>query len=539
MDNAHQCADRASARRIASQVAPFAGDCPRASKRTALRDVPDTVWRTRAFGLLGITVLILLPLGRGAALGVPRSTKSLIPQTPSQERTGVQLPAPTPRTFPSDTTVQARPDTSSIDVLVEAALAVNPAIRAARERLSAARARVGPAGLLADPTLMLGIQNLPLGTMRTAPAGHGTTPSSSGPDPMTMKMIGIGQTIPFPRKLSLSRRAVAREAESAEAALAVVRWQVTRDARGAYYELVFLDRALEIVDRNHRVLADFATITETRYGVGTAGQQDVLKARVELTRLAENAVALKEQRRASLARLNSLLDRPTDAPLVAERLPERIARAAVADSASRIRFASADLGARAEGSPLPPLSELQERAVRQSPMLREHEAMIAAQSARLELARKAYLPDFDVSLQYGQRTGLPDMVTAFVSIPLPVQKRKKQDLLVADARSQLAALEADHHAKQNELRAEVARLYSELERQRAQLALYVKAIIPQGRASLASATSSYQVGRVEFLTVLENQATLFNYETEYFRTLTDFASTLAELERVLGEEILR
>lgn len=501
--------------------------------------MPDSVWRACAAWLLGIAVLVSLPLNTGVALGVRRFSNPGLPQTSSEERTRVQLPVAGSRAVPSDTTVQTRPDTSSVDVLVEAALAVNPAIRAARERLSAARARVGPAGLFADPTLMLGILNLPLGRMRSVPAGSGAMPASSGPDEMTMKMIGVGQTIPYPGKLSLSRRAAAREAESAEAALAVVRWQVTWDVRSAYYDLVFLDRALEIVDRNHRVLADFATITETRYGVGTAGQQDVLKARVELTRLAENAVALKEQRRASLARLNSLLDRPTDAPLVAERLPQRISRAAVADSASRIRFASADLGARAEGSPLPPLSELQERAVRQSPMLREHEAMIAAQSARLELARKAYLPDFDVSLQYGQRTGLPDMVTAFVSIPLPVQKRKKQDQLVADARSQLAALEAEHHAKQNELRADVARLYSELERQRAQLALYVKAIIPQGRASLASATSSYQVGRVEFLTVLENQATLFNYETEYFRTLTDFASTLAELERVLGEEILR
>ncbi len=93
--------------------------------------------------------------------------------------------------------------------------------------------------------------------------------------------------------------------------------------------------------------------------------------------------------------------------------------------------------------------------------------------------------------------------------------------------------------KGSELRAEVARLVSELERQRAQLAVYVKAVLPQGQASLASATASYQVGKTEFLTVLENQATLFSYETEYFRALSDFAKTLAELERVVGREVLR
>lgn len=535
MDNVHHRADRASARRVAprlaSRIAPLA-------RRPGLRARRRTAWHTHSPRIFGLAALILVPFRTTDAFGVRQSTSAARLQTSLRTQTAHVATAASP-TPASDSGLQAPQGTSSVDSLVEAALAVSPAIRAAQERLSAARARVGPAGLLADPMLMLGIQNLPLGQMKSAPAGHGAAPSSSGPDPMTMKMIGVGQTLPYPGKLSLSRRAAAREAEAAMAALSAVRWQVTTDVRRAYYDLVFVDKALEIVDRNHRVLVDFVSITEARYGVGTGGQQDVLKARVEVTRLAESAVALKEQRRASLARLNALLDRPTDTPVAAERVPERIARAAVADTASRIRFVSAELGARAADSPLPSLSDLQERVVRQSPMLREHEAMIAVQAARLELARKAYLPDFDVSLQYGQRTGFPDMVSAIVSIPLPWQKGRKQDALVADARAQLSAIEAEYHAKQNELRAEVASLYSALERQRAQLALYVKAIIPQGRASLASATSSYQVGRVEFLTVLENQATLFNYETEYHRTLTDFAATLADLERVLGEEILR
>ncbi|MGH7719820.1 MAG: TolC family protein, partial [Gemmatimonadaceae bacterium] len=163
---------------------------------------------------------------------------------------------------------------------------------------------------------------------------------------------------------------------------------------------------------------------------------------------------------------------------------------------------------------------------------------IAAQAARAELARKEYLPDFDLSIQYGQRNSRPDMMSAMVSIPLPLRKRGRQDAYVAEARADLAALDAERRARQNEVRAEVAQLHSELERDRAQLALYVTSILPQGRASLASATASYQVGRVEFLRVLDDQATLFNYETEYFRVLSDLARTLAELERIVGQEVL-
>ena len=79
---------------------------------------------------------------------------------------------------------------------------------------------------------------------------------------------------------------------------------------------------------------------------------------------------------------------------------------------------------------------------------------------------------------------------------------------------------------------------SDLEQERTQLALYRKAILPQSRASVTTSAASYQLGKVELATVLDSQSTLFTYETNYFRALTDFATNLAELERVVGKEIL-
>ena len=423
--------------------------------------------------------------------------------------------------------------------LVRTALTVNPGIRGAQARLDAARKRILPAGLPSDPMLMAGIVNLPLGPMRRRATQHGQPAVSGGPDEMTMRMVGIEQTLPYPGKLSLRRRVAEREADALSAALARSQRQVVRDVKDAYYDLAFTDQALSIVKRNGDVLGGLIKVTEARYAVGVAGQQDVLKARVEATRLAETAVTLTEERRATLARLNSLLDRPTDAPVARPTIPVSVTRAAVASSSDQIRFTSSALGARAADSPFPSVFALQETAVSESPEIRESDAMIAAQVARLELARKDVLPDFDLSLQYGQRGGgLPDMVTALVSVPLPVFKGHKQNQLVSEATAQVDALGAERAQRRNALRAEVARLVSELERSRSQLALYVKALLPQANASLTSAAASYQVSRVEFLTVLDNQATVFNYETEYFRALSDFAKNLAELERVVGKEVI-
>ncbi|MES2178512.1 MAG: TolC family protein [Gemmatimonadota bacterium] len=458
--------------------------------------------------------------------------------TPVVAQSSVRATTPPTSASAAGRPVDEPSDAPTLDSLVALALAINPAIRAAGSRIDAARARVGPAAALADPMLMLGIINQPLGR---GPGGGGDAMASpSGPDEMTMRMVGVSQTLPFPGKRPLARLGAELEVAVARASVDVVRRQVEYDVKAAWYDIAFIDQALTIVDRNRDVLAGLIKVAEARYGLGSAGQQDVLRARVEATRLAETASELIEQRHAAVALLNGVLDRPVATEVPPLAVPERLARAAVGTSADVIRFTSAALGARAADSPLRSLEELQSAAVQASPELREQEAMIAVQRAKLELARKASLPDVDLSLQYGQRSGgLPDMVSATVSFPLAVFKGRKQDQQVIESTALLHAATADRAARTNAVRAEVTRLVAEIERERTRLALTVKAILPQGRAAMMSSVSSYQTGKAEFLAVLENQATVFSYETEYFRALSDFATRVAALERVVGTEVLK
>ena len=430
-------------------------------------------------------------------------------------------------------------DSANLDSLTAAALRTSPLIKAAVARVDAARHLVAPAAAWSDPTLTAGVVNLPLGKEPSTISAHGTPTPNNGPDPMTMRVIGVTQTIPYPGKLKLERAIAQHNVDAADAAVETARRQVVRDIKSAYYEIAFLDRALAVVDENQAVLETLIRTTEARYGVGQGSQQEVLKARIDATHLAESASSLVEQRRAAVARLNAVLSRPSDTPMQPADIPASVERAALGDSSQETRFASAVLGARVADSPLPPLGTLQELAIENNPELREHEAMIAAQTARLELSRKSVLPDVDLSVQYGQRGGaLPDMLTATVSVPIPLHKQRKQDEQVASASSTLASLHAEHDAKVNALRADIARLVSGLEQERTQLALYRKAILPQSRATVTTSAASYQVGKLELAAVLDSQSMLFTYETNYFRALTDFATNLAELERVVGKEIL-
>jgi outer membrane protein TolC len=374
---------------------------------------------------------------------------------------------------------------------------------------------------------MLGVVNLPV-----------SHPNFSA-DEMTMKMVGVAQTIPFPGILGARHRVAEFEADAAVVALDTVRLAVAQRVARAYYELAYLDHASAIVQQNALVIGRLVDAAQSHYSAGTGSQQDVLKARLAVAQLAESANMLIEQRRATLAELNASLSRPSDTPIEHPDFPPWLTRAAVAADARSIRFVANTLGAPAADSPLPSLAQLQLLASERNPGLRVHEAMTMTQAARVDLARKEYKPDLDVSLQYGQRTGMPDMVTAQVSIPLRIHRRTVQDEQVAEANAELAAMRAEHQSQLNDVRATVARLLSETERNRTQLALYVRANIPQGQASVASVTASYPTGRTDMLTLLDSHTTLLSYQTGYYRALADFGIALTQLGQTVGQEVLR
>ena len=410
------------------------------------------------------------------------------------------------------------------DALIERATITNPAVRAARERVNAARARVGPAGQLPDPMISVGVMNMPL-----KEPGFG--------DFMTMKTVGVTQMVPYPGRRVQERRMAERAADMVDAGVRMVEADIRLELLRAYYDIAFVDRALQIAHRHHELVNGLLQLTESRYAVGAGPQSAILRMRVEAARLAEEAAMRTEERVAAAARLNALLSRTHESPIASAPVAERVSNAALNPAGAR--FVSAELGARVTNTPLRPLAELHEAALQRSPELGEARTRLEMARAASELAGKAHLPDFEVSLQYGQRSGMEDMVSVMVAAPLPLRRGQRQSPLAAAARADLTAAERDVDALAERSRAAVSERVAMLERIRSQLALFSNAILPQGRAALESATTAFTAGRGEFELVLEHRAVLHEYEIEFNRLIVEFGRTLAELERLTGAEVLK
>jgi outer membrane protein TolC len=115
--------------------------------------------------------------------------------------------------------------------------------------------------------------------------------------------------------------------------------------------------------------------------------------------------------------------------------------------------------------------------------------------------------------------------------------KNKQRQAVAEASENLASAEKMRDNRLNEVRFELKQLYLAAKAAERLMSLYSKGVAPQSSLALESSMSAYQVGKVDFLSLLANFTTLLNYETDYYRQLADYQTAIAQMESLTGTEI--
>lgn len=402
---------------------------------------------------------------------------------------------------------RATPDETGeaqLRALVAEAVRNNPEIRAADNERLAARHRVLPAGALDDPMLEAGVINAPLRSQIFRR------------EDMTMKMLGLSQRFPFPGKRDLRQDVAAKDADSVAHAYQETVNRVVRDVKTAYFELALVADSARLVENTRRVLEQFLKISESRYAVGQGTQADVLKAQTQLSRMRDELIKLTRERRAIEAELTRSLGRAVEsgAPAPAAlRLP-----------AARLQF-----------------DALLETALRERPQLLALRSLVDRSGKLIELARKDYYPDFDVKFSYGQRDktleGMrrDDMVSFTVGINLPVWRENKRDPRVAEAIAMRDRAMDMYNAQLNELSAKLRQQLAGAEQSRNSAQLYETGVLPQARLAVESSLAAYRVNRVDFLTLLDNQMTVLNYEVSHASALAGYNKALAEIDLLIGK----
>ena len=386
-------------------------------------------------------------------------------------------------------------DTLTLAEVLEAAREGSPAIRAVRLAAEAAGERVAPAGALPDPMLMLGLRNRPfdLGTGER----------------MTANAIELSQRFPWPGKLGFGEDRERRLAEASTFDADELEAELLARVKTRYYELAYLDRAIEVMRETRDLLRQFFDVSSALYAVGEGLQQDVLQAQIAIAQVTEQITVAEQQRVAGAARLNALIGREATQPVGALHLPSGL-------------------------PPLPTLGTLMDQAAGSRPAILAARARVDAAEAGRRAAARAKYPDVTVTLGYGQRPEFEDLFSLMLGVNLPLWSGAKYAPREREMRAMRAAADARATDLWNETYAQLAELRAEAEQARNLSSLYAESVLPQARAAVESALSAYRVGNVDFMTLLNNEMTVNRYEIEVVRLTAAYYRAVARIDALTG-----
>lgn len=401
--------------------------------------------------------------------------------------------------------INANAEVVKLSSLVEEASDNNPEIKASKARWEASTMRPSQEGSLPNPIIGGRLKNVSFSDI------------TLGEDPRSDIQAFVTQEIPFPGKLSSKEKIAQQESDSQKWLSDAISRKVIADLKEAYFDWFFINKSIEITNRNKELLEKFTKIAEVKYEVGMGIQQDVLKAQVELSGFIERLELLNERKEIIEAKINEILNRPLDSELGE---PEEISKTELNVTLAEITDLTSD----------------------QAPLLKSRSEIIDSRQESLKLAKKEYLPDFILGATYFNRDGgngdLDDIWQVSLGLRVPLYYWRKERFGVKEAVLEVSEAQQNYESIKNNLLFEVRDNYITATTAAKLLNLYQTGIIPQSSLSLESAISGYQVGDIDFLTLLDNLITLFNFELEYYGQLISYQKALTRIEEIAAIELI-
>ncbi len=391
-----------------------------------------------------------------------------------------------------------------LQFLIQEAWRANKGLVALSQRIEAVREEALAAGSLDDPRIGLTLLNVPTDTF------------DFDQEAMTQKQITLSQRLPWFGRLDLKTRVLVLESSRLEAELQARKLALARQVADAYWQLALRGRSLEINQRLKEMVSQLLRVSETRYATGKGLQQDVLQGQVELSKLIDERLILEKQKQVAESRINELLNRPGYLPVRPETEVE-----------------------------LPGVGEFDQISVRRkiienNPYIRGKLLAVQKARAQMELVDKDYYPNFDVRLAYGQRDDEPggrdrsDFMSVGVVFNIPLWQKNKQDRRLEAARLALDAARNDFGNLADGLPHRAMAVAQEISSLHENIRLYHRALIFQARQWAKSAMAAYEVGKIEFRTLLAAHIRVLRLELQADAYKYTLLRKHAELEEIIG-----
>ena len=377
------------------------------------------------------------------------------------------------------------------------------------------------ANTLPDPTFSISVLNLP------------TDGFAFNQEPMTQLKVGASQMFSRGNSRALKEKRFQLAADEQPHLQENRRQQIALQATQLWLAAFEASNSYQLVEESRPLFDKLGDIVSASYASssGTAKQQDIIRAELELIKLNDRLITLEAQRDVALSKLSQFL-------MVSDDYSQDINQEALS---------SPTLVASLLPKTLPTLTEkqylLQEYTAQISPnefhtlvgnhaLILANERRIRTSSTDIEIAEQAYKPQYGMNASYAFRDDNPsgqsraDFFSIGLTVSMPLFSSKRQDANVSSATLMTEVMRTEKLLIMRELMAGLSSALSAYEGASRRLAIYENRIIPQIKQQAEAALNAYTNDTGDFAEVvraqideLDAQLTMLNIRVNQRRAL--------------------
>jgi outer membrane protein TolC len=282
------------------------------------------------------------------------------------------------------------------------------------------------------------------------------------------------------------------------------------EVRDAYFGLWSARTQLTLIRESDRLLGLTLDLIRSRAATGQADANALLAAGTERTRLHERQLALEREAADAAAKLNTLRDLPAQ---------QEVGAIAAPPDPTHL--------------PLPPLEELQQRALAHRPEIAEAEARLGAAREVRRAADRAWRPDPELMLKARHANTGSRVIEGYdtgVAVSLPWLNDGKYRATQREADRRREAAELDAASLRTRTAAEIRALWQEIETTRRTLALYREQMLPAARQSAENLRTGLITGKISVTEFVAARRQQLDVELAIAASTTDLQRLHAMLE---------
>lgn len=366
---------------------------------------------------------------------------------------------------------------------------------------------------LMDPTVKFGFGGVPVDSFRL------------DLDPMSNISLGVMQKFDRGDTIELQTSQAEQQAQAVLQQAKAREHDVITAVTALWLELGYNQKAKSLLLQQEKWLTQLIDNQDSNYALGIGESQDVIAAQLKLSQLQQKLVNNSQMQLKLTAQLSEWLGNAwfeqSGALHASNQLDwHELQQTLASNTTSQLRY----------------------QLLMRHPVIQSLDSSLQSAQTQVSIAEEAYAPQFGVEVMYAHREAnnmrgepAPDMVSAYLTVDIPLYTGSKQDKSLEAAQYQVGAAKSQRDAWLARMGAQLTGLVSDKDHLQQRISHYQSQLLKQAKAQLAAVERGYQNNSASFGDIVTSSITQITIELELERLITDLNLTNNQIANLIGD----